>query len=114
MSRAAGTRFERLAAQFLTRAGFRVLEANYVCRGGEIDLVCDDAGTLVFVEVRARADDRHGTAAETVGGVKRARLIHAARHYLAVRVGQDVACRFDVVAITGEVIEHVRDAFQTG
>ena len=115
MSRAAGTRFERLAAQFLQRAGFRVLRTNYTCRGGELDLVCDDAGTLVFVEVRMRASDRHGTPGETVGATKQRRVIHAARHYLATHELDDVPCRFDVIAITveDERIEHFRDAFQS-
>jgi putative endonuclease len=115
MSRAAGSRFERLAAQHLTRAGFRVLASNYTCRGGELDLVCDDAGTLVFVEVRARTRATYGTPGETVRATKQRRVIHAARHYLATHHLDEVACRFDVIAITVEdgAIEHFKNAFET-
>ncbi len=113
MSRAVGASFERLAADFLSHQGLRVLESNYTCKGGEIDLVCDDHGTLVFVEVRARRGNRHGAPEETVGTVKQRRLIHAARHYLMVRKIVDRPCRFDVVAVEGETIRHYPDAFQT-
>src|SRR5258706_13975095 len=112
MSRAAGATAERLAADYLEQhLGFRLLETNYTCKGGEIDLVCDDAGTLVFVEVRARRDARHGTPEETVGGKKQRRLIHAARHYLMKRKIDDRACRFDVVAIEGTTVRHFPDPF---
>lgn len=113
MSRAIGAEAEARAAQFLQRKGYRVVDRNWTCRGGEIDLVCDDGGTLVFVEVRARADDRHGTPLETVVDVKRRRLIRAAELYLAQKELHDRACRFDVVAITGTTVEHVEDAFAT-
>lgn len=113
MSREAGAAFERLAADYLVQEkGFRVLCTNYTCKGGEIDLVCDDQGTLVFVEVRARKDDHHGAPEETVGGIKRARLLRAARHYLMAELGGDEpACRFDVVAVEGNRITHFPDAF---
>ncbi|MFI5288881.1 MAG: YraN family protein [Polyangia bacterium] len=113
MSRAVGDAFEKLAADYLSQHGFRVLSANYTCKGGEIDLVCDDHGTLVFVEVRARARGRYGTPAETISALKRKRLVHAARHYLATQHGDDEpACRFDVVAIEGSTLTHLRDAFE--
>src|SRR5437667_8288049 len=99
MSRALGAEAERAAAAWLARRGITVVESNYTCRGGELDLVCDDRGTLVFVEVRARADARHGTPAETVGAIKRQRLVLAARHYLQRRRIEERACRFDVVCI---------------
>ena len=113
MSRALGAVAEARAAEFLQRKGYRVVDRNWTCRGGEIDLVCDDGGTLVFVEVRARADARHGTPLETIVDLKRRRLIRAAEIYLHVKGRADCACRFDVVAVTGDVVEHVEDAFAT-
>src|SRR5947209_6686297 len=114
MSRALGAVAEARAAEFLQDKGYRVVDRNWTCRGGEIDLVCVDGGdTLVFVEVRARADARHGTPLETVVDLKRRRLVRAAQIYLHVKKRQDCACRFDVVAVTGETIEHVEDAFST-
>jgi putative endonuclease len=112
-TRAVGDRYERLAARFLENKGYRLLAANVVCRGGELDLVCDDAGTKVFVEVRARASSRFGGPEETVRAVKQRRVIHAARQWLARNGGEEQACRFDVIAITVEdgAIEHYVDAF---
>ncbi|HEX8950597.1 MAG TPA: YraN family protein, partial [Polyangia bacterium] len=100
MSRQLGTQAETRAAEFLQRKGYRVVDRNWTCRGGEIDLVClDGDGTLVFVEVRARADARHGTPLETVVDIKRRRLLRAAEIYLHVKKRHDCACRFDVVGI---------------
>ena len=111
-TRAVGAAAEARAAQFLLQKGFRIVARNWCCKGGEIDLVCDDHGTLVFVEVRARADARHGAPVETVRDLKRRRLVHAAEMYLMKRQGAAVACRFDIVALTGDdVIEHYVDAF---
>ena len=104
---------ERRAAEFLQHKGYRVLDRNWTCRGGEIDLVCNDGDTLVFVEVRARSSTSHGTPLETVVDGKRRRLIRAAEIYLHVKQLSDRACRFDVVAIVGDDIEHVEDAFAT-
>jgi putative endonuclease len=112
MSRAAGADAERRAAEFLSRRKFKILESNYCCRGGEIDLVCDDRGTLVFVEVRARRGRRYGTPEETIGAIKRARIILAAQHYLVARGVENRACRFDVVAIEGEEITYYKNAFE--
>ncbi|MCA1664076.1 MAG: YraN family protein [Myxococcales bacterium] len=116
MSRALGAAAEARAAEFLQQKGYRVVDRNWACRGGEIDLVClDGDDTLVFVEVRARADARHGTPLETVGDLKRRRLVRAAQIYVHMKGQSERACRFDVVSIvgasTGETIEHVEDAF---
>ena len=113
MSRALGAEAEARAAQFLQRKGYRIAERNWTCRGGEIDLVCRDGDTLVFVEVRARKDAAHGSPLETVGDVKRRRLIRAASVYLTRKQLWDQPCRFDVVAIDGDVVTHIEDAFQT-
>jgi putative endonuclease len=113
MSRALGAVAEARAAQFLQRKGYRIIERNWCCRGGEIDLVCEDGGTIVFVEVRARRDDRHGAPVETVRDLKRRRLVRAAELYLAASGRSDVACRFDVVAIVGDTVEHIENAFAT-
>jgi putative endonuclease len=115
MSRVIGAAFERLAAEYLQARGLVLIETNFTCRAGEIDLVCDDRGTLVFVEVRARKNARHGEPIETVSAAKRRRLIKAAQLYLLRRNVGERACRFDVVAIEGEGpgarVTHYVDAF---
>lgn len=103
---------EHLAAAFLERQGLTILERNYRCRFGEIDLVARCGALLVFVEVRARRSAAYGGAAGSITAVKRRRLVAAARHYLATR-RVDRACRFDVVLVQGteQRLEWLTDAF---
>lgn len=108
-----GNLFEGRAAEFLRCRGYAVLERNFRTRRGEIDIVAQDRGTIVFVEVRARSRLDFGTAAETVGPVKRARLVRAARAYAALR-GLDCPMRFDVIAVEAGGLTHIADAFQAG
>lgn len=97
---ALGRRGEDHACQYLESQGLRLLERNYRCRGGEIDLVMLDAGTLVLVEVRSRSSTTHGSAAATVGTRKQRRFVLAARHLMLTRPQyRRLPARFDVVAI---------------
>lgn len=108
----AGEQAERLAAGYLKRNGLDLIESNYRCRFGEIDLVLQDRDTLVFAEVRLRGSKRFGGAAESVDARKQARLIAAARHYLSGR--KETPCRFDVLLLDrldDSAIEWIRDAF---
>ena len=107
-----GARAEALAAAYLGRHGLQIEARNFRIRGGEIDLVCRDGDTLVFVEVRLRRNADYGGAAASITATKRQRLILAARHYLAR--DPEAACRFDCVLLSGLAdtdIEWVRDAF---
>jgi putative endonuclease len=109
-----GAQAEALACAHLERAGLALLSRNYRCPQGEIDLIMNDRGTLVFIEVRYRRSSHFGTPAETVDRRKQARLQTAAQHYLVTHRA-DLPCRFDVVAVAGEPpsIEWLRDAFST-
>jgi putative endonuclease len=121
MARAAtGLAAEDRALRLLESHGLRLVTRNYrVARGpsrhgGEIDLILRDRdGTLVFVEVRARRDRRAGGAAASIGPAKRARLLYAARSYLA-QLDRVPPCRFDVVAIDGEHVQWLPAAFDEG
>ncbi|HSG87736.1 MAG TPA: YraN family protein [Pseudomonadales bacterium] len=113
-----GDAAERLAEQHLRRAGLITVARNWRCRLGELDLVMRDGAALVFVEVRRRRPGRHGTAAESVGPRKQARLIRAAQSYLQTLSAQP-PCRFDVVAfdedVDGELqMSWIRSAFEAG
>lgn len=115
-----GAAAESRALEHLLRQGLALVERNYRvargphARGGEVDLILRERdGTLVFVEVRARADARHGGAAASIGPTKQARLVRAARHYL-LRFAAPPACRFDVVAIDGDEMQWLRGAFDAG
>jgi len=108
----AGARAEELCAELLRKAGLRVLARNWRCRHGEIDLIAEEGRTLVFAEVRYRSDARFGGAAESVTAAKRARLLAAARLYLARR--PDAECRFDVLlldALEASRVQWIRNAF---
>jgi putative endonuclease len=116
-TKALGDAAERRALDRLSAAGLVLVQRNYRvargprARGGEVDLVMRDRdGTLVFVEVRVRADARFGGAAASIGAAKRQRLLFAARHFLG-RFAAPPPCRFDVVAIDGESVEWLRAAF---
>ena len=116
-TKALGDAAEAAACQHLEKAGLRLLERNYRTPGrggGEIDLIMRSPdGTVVFVEVRRRADARFGGAAASVGAAKRARIVFAARHYL-VRLGREPACRFDVVTVQPSGLEWLQGAFDAG
>lgn len=90
---------ENIARHHLERAGLKTISTNYNCRGGEIDLICRDGSTIVFVEVRLRSNPHFGGAAESVTSSKQKRIIHAARHFLMRNSRlSDLTCRFDVIA----------------
>lgn len=118
-SKGRGDAAEDRALAHLQSQGLVLVERNYrvargpSARGGEIDLIMRDRGTLVFVEVRARADGRHGGAAASVTAVKQARLVRTAQHYL-MRCASLPACRFDVVCVEAAGIEWIRAAFDAG
>ena len=106
-----GAEAEAQAAKYLEGQGLKLLERNYRCRQGEIDLVMRDGRTLVFVEVRSRARSDFGGARASITGAKQAKLIQAAQHYLVSRA-VDAPCRFDAVLIEGGRIEWLRNAFE--
>ena len=115
-----GDAAEVRALAHLREHGLALVERNYRVargpnlRGGEIDLILRERdGTLVFVEVRVRADARHGGAAASVGAAKRASLVLAAQHYL-LRYATPPPCRFDVVAIDAGAVQWLRAAFDAG
>ncbi|TDO12573.1 MULTISPECIES: YraN family protein [Halomonas] len=99
-ARARGSAIEQLAARWLMARGLSLEASNQHAKGGEIDLVMRDGSVLVFVEVRHRADPRHGHPLETVTATKQRRLIRAARFYLQHN-RLSCPCRFDVLAVTG-------------
>src|SRR5688500_20334401 len=110
---AEGARAEDLCAGLLRAAGLVLVERNWRCRLGEIDLIAEDRGTLVFAEVRMRTGPGFGGAAESVTAAKRPRLIAAARLYLARR--PEALCRFDVFLVDGgsATVPRRRRAFGT-
>ena len=107
-----GALAEEAAADFLSGRGLRLLERNYRCRFGEIDLIMTDGRPLVFVEERYRRNMSFGGAGESITATKREKLLRAARHYMAASKGFP-ACRFDAVLLNGDTkeLEWIENAF---
>lgn len=105
---AQGRHWEHVARRHLEQHGLTFVEANFTCKGGELDLIMRDGAMLVFVEVRQRADRDHGGAAASITPVKQARMACAAQVYL-MRYRQLPPCRFDVVAIDGGQLDWLKN-----
>ncbi|MCX7817005.1 MAG: YraN family protein [Syntrophales bacterium] len=111
-----GHRGEEEAVKFLTRKGYRILERNYRCPLGEIDIVASDGSTLVFAEVKSRSSDSYGDPLESVTLEKQRRISLVALHYIQRRKLYNVPARFDVITVkmgNGDVeISLIKDAFE--
>ena len=116
----AGRQAETLAAAHLAAAGLRIVARNWRRPEGELDIVADDGGTCVFVEVRSRTGEDRGHALETITPQKRARVVRAARLYLDAEAPVAAGFRFDVVAVTfwddgrQPDVVHIANAFEVG
>lgn len=112
-----GKQGEDVAARYLEKNGYSVLARNYRCKLGEIDLIADDRGTLVFVEVRSKSSEDFGTAQESIRLKKQYKLRRVAWHYLKAQGKTGTCCRFDVIAVkfdrdgVVERIEQIENAF---
>ncbi|MBD3649150.1 MAG: YraN family protein [Pseudomonadales bacterium] len=110
-SRQTGNRAEQSALNYLESHGLRLLDRNFSCRMGEIDLVMDDQGTLVFVEVRYRSDPGRGSGAESITRSKIRKLTRTAEFYLMTHPERGSGdCRFDVVSMD-QSVDWIRNAF---
>lgn len=110
--RTIGADYEKQACDHLIKQGYQILERNYRCRIGELDIVAKDGQYLVFVEVKFRSNVSMGNALEAVNWRKQRIIRKVARYYLmASRKGEGTPCRFDVLGITGREIALIKDAF---
>ncbi|NVN98904.1 MAG: YraN family protein [Geobacteraceae bacterium] len=111
-----GSRGEELAASFLERSGIKIIERNFRCKGGEVDIVAKDGNTIVFVEVKSRKSLAYGVPQEAVTPFKQRQISKAALTWLAKHKKTDSPARFDVIAILldgsySHKIEHIKNAF---
>lgn len=111
MSVERGREGEALAERFLTKKGWNILERNWRASGAEVDIIGRDGETLVFVEVKARASKSFGGGAAAVGTAKQKKIVRASLGYMR-KVPHNGPVRFDVVAIDGEVVNHIPAAFR--
>ena len=110
--RVIGTEKEQIAEYYLVNKGYRILARNFRIRTGEIDLIAEYAGTIVFLEVKFRNGRRNGSPLEAVTGKKQQVIVWTARYFL-YRYGycETTPCRFDVIGIEGNRITHIENAF---
>ncbi len=104
-----GTKYEQVAAQYLEKQGYRILQLNYRCYAGEIDIIAIDQEYLVFCEVKYRY--WYHTALEAVDNRKQVRISRSASCYLTENHITNKSCRFDVIGIEREQIIHIKNAF---
>lgn len=110
--RAIGDKWEKHAGEVLAQHGYQILEYNYRCRTGEIDLIAREGGYLVFCEVKYRDNTETEHPLEAVGCRKQRRISKAAVYYLYTHHMEQVPCRFDVIGILGKQIIVIKNAFE--
>lgn len=98
-NRALGAIGEEIAVELLKERGFSILQQNFRCKHGEIDIIAKEDGRIIFVEVKTRKNDKYGTPEEAVDHRKQKRLRLVATYYLAHHCHDSHPCRFDVVSI---------------
>ena len=110
--RSLGSTWEEKVCTYLKREGCEILERNYRSRRGEIDLIVRDDRYLVFVEVKYRKNSAAGFPEEAVDYRKQIKISRTAQEYMLKKhLSETTPCRFDVVAVCGESIHHIRNAF---
>ncbi len=107
-----GASAEHLAAELLVQRGYRIVERNFRCGSGELDIVARDGEVLCFIEVRSRSNADHGHAVEAVDRKKQRQVARVAMHYIGLRNPQFDRSRFDVVAVTGDDVLLIQDAWR--
>lgn len=111
-TRTLGSQYEKKAAAFLKEQGYQILQMNYRCKLGEIDIVCRDREYLAFVEVKYRSTARQGEAVFAVDYKKQRKLSRSAAWYLIEhKLSEQTPCRFDVVGIDGTQVTLIKNAF---
>lgn len=109
--RTIGNEYEDRAVRYLENSGYVIVERNFYCKQGEVDIIAKDKEYLVFVEVKYRRDTKKGYPTEAVNYRKKQRIIKAVKYYLYKNRYDNQSVRFDVISITGNEIELIKDAF---
>jgi putative endonuclease len=111
-----GQQGERIAEQYLKSKGYKLVERNYRCAAGELDLIVLDRRVVVFVEVKTRTGQGFGTPLEAVEIRKQRKMIQAAQFFMSAKGLHQRDARFDVVGVSwigrDPVVEHIENAFE--
>lgn len=112
-NREVGTQFEQRAADYLQKNGYKILQKNFRCKIGEIDLIAKNEGYLCFIEVKFRSTAQRGFPAEAINHGKIKKIARTALTYLVFhQLPQDTPCRFDAVVILDNEISLIKNAFE--
>lgn len=108
---------ENLACGYLSECGYRVVERNFSCKAGEVDIIAIQGDNVVFVEVKTRSSEEYGLPSEAVSISKQRKIVKTALYYLQSNRLLDYMCRFDVIEIiideeNNHRINLIKDAFQ--
>lgn len=106
-----GTFYENIAKEYLLSIGYEIICMNYRCRLGEIDIICRDGETVVFVEVKYRKNNSIQNPLEAVDIRKQIKIRKVSSVYVLEQKLYDVSLRYDVIGILGDEITHIEDAF---
>lgn len=114
-----GRRGEDIAARFLKKMGYKIIERNFRCRIGEIDIIAFEKGVLIFIEIKTRTSDTFAPPQLSVNRLKQQKIINSALSYLVQKKITGIDCRFDIITITfppdlkkGEKVTLIKDAFR--
>lgn len=107
-----GKKYENVARKYLADNDYEILESNFSCKIGEIDIIAKNEGYLCFIEVKYRAKDSLAKGVFAVNKHKQKKIYNVARYYMLVNgISENTACRFDVVSIDGDEITLIKNAF---
>jgi putative endonuclease len=111
--RTVGKQFEQIAIDYLQKQGYLILEQNFQCKTGEIDIIAKQNDCLVFVEVKYRTNTSLGLPEEAVDLRKIRKITRTSMYYMLInRIPEFTPCRFDVVSILNNEIKLIQNAFE--
>ena len=110
-NRSVGAVYEQAAGYYLEQNGYELIEYNYRCRDGEIDIIAKDGDCYVFCEVKYRSGRQAGNPLEAVDQRKQKKIFRCALYYTVQHGIEDAQCRFDVIGVEGTEITHIKNAF---
>lgn len=111
-NREIGSAYENKAVEYLKKHSYIIIEQNYFCKYGEIDIIAKKKDMLVFVEVKYRKNSKTGIGENAVNRKKQMHIINSAQNYMIEKYKTDeMLCRFDVIAINGNILHHIKNAF---
>ncbi len=102
---------EKKAEKYLKEQGYKILATNYKTHLGEIDIIAKDKDEIVFVEVKTRKNEDYGAPSEAVTREKQKKYFKVSTEYLVKNKLMEAVCRFDVIEVEDDKINHIKDAF---